>query len=719
MMSWVSVLTLCALVAADEAATPVMPIAEIRAMPMVEAAKARPVRVRGVVTLVAGDQMPAQTLVMQDDSAGIWVNFQPPLIVDDLKVGDEIEINGLTDRGGFSPTVLAKSLRRLGTRPLPLAKPVDDERFFSGSDTCHRIETRGIVQGFRDEGRYRRLILERGGRRFIATIPRERLGIPEESLIDATVRVSGVTTSRFNTRGEFLSPRISIENAADLHVESPPPSEPFTAPKFNLDAIAQFHPEPIGGHRIRTEGVVTFSLPGEYFFVQEGAVGVRVRTRSRERLEPGDRVEVAGFLDLSRTMAGLVEAVVRRIEATSPPAAAEITPVQLIDILQRAQRTGVVAKPGNYDGCLVRFPARLIDVERTRGGGLLVLSTTDQVNLTATLAGEHFLQIEHLAPGSDLMVTGIMQVERAEHDSDPARWKNPDGDRLSLILRTAADVVVVKSPSWWTPRRLAIALGIVGSVLAGALAWVWALRRQVAAQAARVAQEISTRREASVEFQATLRERNRLAANLHDTLLQSLAGIRFQLDACRVASRQGSDDESAEHFAVARRMLDHAAQNLRGSVWELRTKPVPGQSFPDSIDALIGQFRRAHKTQFIVRIEGEPVDVPTFIAGNLLLVAQEAIHNAVHHGMPGMVEVVVDFDPRAGMIDLVVHDDGAGFVKGAEVGPAQGHFGLQGMRERVERLGGTFHIESGPGQGTSVHVRVGVRAYDPQLEATA
>lgn len=719
MIIWLSVLAFWSLVAAAEAAAPVMPIGDIRAMPMAEAAKAKPVRVRGVVTLVAGDQMPAQTLVMHDDTAGIWVNLESPLTVEDLKVGDEIEVDGMTDRGGFSPTVSAKSLRRLGTRPLPPAKPVDDERFFSGSDTCQRIETTGIVQGFRDEGSYRRLILERGGRRFIATILREHLDIPTEEIVDATVQVTGVATSRFNTRGEFLSPRISIGSATDLRVESPPPSAPFAAPKFALDAIAQFHPEPIGGHRIRTEGVVTFSLPGEYFFVQEGAVGVRVRTQSRELLRPGDRVEVAGFLDRSRTMAGLVEAVVRRMETTSPHAAAEITPVQLIDILQQAQRSGVVAKPGNYDGCLVRFPARIIDIERTRGGGLLVLSTAEQVNLTATLAGEHFRQIEYVEPGSDVMVTGIMQVELAERDSDPARWKNPVVDRLSLLLRTPADVIVVKSPSWWTPRRLAIALGLVGAVLAGALAWVWALRRQVAAQAARVAQEVRTRREAAVEFQATLRERNRLAANLHDTLLQSLAGIRFQLDACRVASRQGSDDDSAEHFAVARKMLDHAAQNLRGSVWELRTKPVPGQSFPESIDALISQFRQAHKVPFDVRIEGEPVDVPTFIAGNLLLVAQEAIHNALHHGMPGRVEVVVGFDPRADMIDLVVHDDGAGFVKGTEVGPAQGHFGLQGMRERMERLGGTLRIESAPWGGTTVHARVGVRAYDPQLEVMA
>jgi len=254
-------------------------------------------------------------------------------------------------------------------------------------------------------------------------------------------------------------------------------------------------------------------------------------------------------------------------------------------------------------------------------------------------------------------------------------------------------------------------------VLAAALAWVWALQRQLALQTARVAQEVRTRREAAVEFQATLRERNRLAANLHDTLLQSLAGIRFQLDACRVVSRQGSDDESAEHFTVARRMLDHAAQDLRGSVWALRTMPLPGETFSESLEALVKQFGKTHKKPISLRIEGSPFEVPNFVAGNLLLVAQEAIHNAIQHGKPSRIDVSVTFEPTAGMIELLVQDDGQGFERGTEVGPAQGHFGLKGMRERVERLGGSFSVESAAGRGTVMHATVAKRAYDPQLEA--
>ncbi|MCE9630578.1 MAG: sensor histidine kinase [Planctomycetia bacterium] len=712
---WLGLFVLLAAAMAEEPEATFSRIADIRALPMVEAAEAKPVRVRGVVTLVEGDQMPKNSMVVQDDTAGIWVTIKPPFDAAVLSLGDHLEIDGVTDRGGFAPTVLASDIRRIGTKPLPVAQPVDDERFFTGSDTCRRVEATGIVQGFRDEEGYRRLIIARAGRRFIATMPQKLIEASPDELVDATVRVTGVTTSRFNTRGEFLSPRLSLHASEDLLITNPPPSEPFTAPKVSLDSIAQFHPEPLGGHRIRTEGTVTFSLPGEYFYLQEGAVGVRVQTQSQEPLAPGDRVEVAGFLERGRNMAGVIEAVVRRIESGPQPTPVDISPDRIIEIIQRAQRSGLLAKPGNYDGCLIRFPARLVDIEQTRNGGMLTLSSAGQANLTAAIFGDQFTELRQVEPGSDLEVTGIMQVDLADSESEPSRWRNPDIDRLGLLLRSAADVVVVQKPSWWTPPRLALALAAVGAILAGSLAWVWSLRRELAAQAARVAQEVRTRREAAVEFQATLRERNRLAANLHDTLLQTLAGIRFQLDACRVVSRQEGEDPS-EHFAVARKMVDHAAQDLRGSVWALRTMPMPGQSFSESIAAVIKQFAKTHDAVIDLRIVGTPVEVPNFVAGNLLLVAQEAIHNAVQHGAPEKVDVTVAFDATAGTVEITISDDGEGFEPGTQVGPAQGHFGIQGMRERIERLGGEFDVESRSGRGTTVRAKVEKRAYDTQLE---
>jgi signal transduction histidine kinase len=113
---------------------------------------------------------------------------------------------------------------------------------------------------------------------------------------------------------------------------------------------------------------------------------------------------------------------------------------------------------------------------------------------------------------------------------------------------------------------------------------------------------------------------------------------------------------------------------------------------------------------------GSPFEVPTFVAGNMLLVAQEAIHNALHHARCSTIEATVAFDEPRGGIELRIHDDGIGFEPGTQVGPTQGHFGLQGMRERIERLGGTLAISSHPGGGTTVRASVLTRDYDAHLE---
>ena len=96
-----------------------------------------------------------------------------------------------------------------------------------------------------------------------------------------------------------------------------------------------------------------------------------------------------------------------------------------------------------------------------------------------------------------------------------------------------------------------------------------------------------------------------------------------------------------------------------------------------------------------------------------MIVAQEAMTNALKHGEPRSILVRLVFSGET--LRLTVEDDGCGFDPAQAATPREGHFGLQGMRERVKRLGGVVEIGSAPGKGTCVAVTVPVRAFETVL----
>ena len=116
--------------------------------------------------------------------------------------------------------------------------------------------------------------------------------------------------------------------------------------------------------------------------------------------------------------------------------------------------------------------------------------------------------------------------------------------------------------------------------------------------------------------------------------------------------------------------------------------------------------------QIELRTAGDFSHVSEFVAGNLVFAAQEALRNALKHGSPRVITLEARTADTSDSISLVIRDDGVGFTPGQEAGANQGHFGLVGMRERIERLDGTLLIESAPGAGTIVRLEVPLRSYD-------
>lgn len=722
--------TRCAVSAAQD--EPLRSSAEVDALPTGSLASRPTATLRGqIIARSSGDDGPEA--ILEDQQGGIRI-----VGIDDarpegtggsdagLLPGDVVEVQGRIEADHRGRVLRSTRIVRLGTEPLPTPRLCDVTAFFSGREDCRLVAVEGIVERAWHDGAEVLLEIHTAGRLFTATVPADVVtAIPEIRddplpLVDAVVRVAGPATSDANARGEPARPRIHVERPDWLTIVEPAATGiDFSRVAVSLDAIGRARSPRPAGHRVYTHGQVIYAVPGQRLFLQNGHHGLEVRLAkgtvgSAERFMAGDRVEVAGFVDRSGPVASMRNASVRRITAGEPPMPLMATPDLILAAHGGAASAEIQAAPGDYQGCLVRCVGALVQPQAGNAGGMLLVDCGGMV-VPVEADAATFATLAGTPPRSRLAVTGVAVIDRDRPAGGLALTTPP---RLRLLLRSADDVQLLESPPWWTASRLWVLLGATAAVLVAALVWAVALRRQLAVQTQRLAREMGSRRDAALEFEATLRERNRLAANLHDTLQQTIAGIGFQLDACTVAAAD-PEATAGRHLDVARRMVDHAAKELQGSVWTMRSLPLEGRPFRDALTALVFRVCEGHDVRLTVDAEGPLENLPEFVAGSVLLIVQEAVHNALKHASPMRIEVHVQAGVDDGPLVARVADDGVGFHVGSQPGPRQGHFGIQGMRERAERLGGRLVVRNRPGGGTIIEAHVQRRDYDPEIDAPA
>ena len=204
-------------------------------------------------------------------------------------------------------------------------------------------------------------------------------------------------------------------------------------------------------------------------------------------------------------------------------------------------------------------------------------------------------------------------------------------------------------------------------------------------------------------FGLVLEERARLAREIHDTLAQGFVGISSQLDA--VAMCMPTDATPARSYLdMARRMARHSLTEARRSVMDLRSSALEGQDLAAAIESGTRLWTAGSGVELAVEVTGTGSKLPEEMEQHLLRIAQEAVTNALKHA--GASRIGVKLHLEAHNLHLRIGDNGRGFDQQNVFSSRAGHFGLIGMRERAERLGGELRLESNPGAGTEVEVTV-------------
>ena len=204
-----------------------------------------------------------------------------------------------------------------------------------------------------------------------------------------------------------------------------------------------------------------------------------------------------------------------------------------------------------------------------------------------------------------------------------------------------------------------------------------------------------------------LRERQRLAHEIHDTLAQGFTSIVMNLEVVEETEPPASET-ARRHLEGARQVARESLAEARRLVWALRPESLDRRSLAEALESLCENWGRETGIGVRANITGTPQGLPPETEVALLRVAQEALGNVRKHS--GAKRAALTLSYIGDLVVLDVLDDGVGFDPAAPkdaVGAGDsGGFGLRSMRERVETLGGRLSIESSPGNGTSLTVEM-------------
>lgn len=199
-----------------------------------------------------------------------------------------------------------------------------------------------------------------------------------------------------------------------------------------------------------------------------------------------------------------------------------------------------------------------------------------------------------------------------------------------------------------------------------------------------------------------IEERTRIAHELHDSLAQTLASLRFQVRVLDETLHRG--DESALWAELERieNSLDEAYTELRGLIEHFRA-PIDRRGFMPAIEKVVERFRNESKIQIFLQKEWGGPALPEDMEIQVLRIVQEALVNVRKHSKAHTVRVLLRGQDD-GQFRVLIEDDGTGIEPLTTAGAPGEHVGLLIMEERARRLGGKIRFESEPGEGTRIQL---------------
>jgi signal transduction histidine kinase len=609
---------------------------------------------RGVVTF--NDRVrDKECIFIQDGQNGMFVSLAERELRTRLQVGQAVHIAGPLLPGKYAPGIRPTMVNTIGWQNLPPPVIPSAEAPASSYRDSRWTEIEGVARAVNADG----TVLVMGKRvPLLVWVGRtDRQGL--ENLVNSTLRLRGVMSLEL-----FGSPALLVPSREFVEVVEPAPEIP--AKPIPVNSLIGARSENGWPHQVKVAGTVTYRSD-RYFYLQDESGAVRIESHHEPPSRVGTTVEAVGFPGVKNSAPRLTDTTWRSLETSQQVAPATLNP----DNPDPAR-----------NGMLVTLEARLL-AAKNRGADQILELQADQHVFEAVLENPP-IKMQPGATGSVLRVTGVCVMDTASSSVALAR----------VLLRTPLDAALLQGPPWWTWQRTATAIGMLLTILTASLLRIEFLKRRFARQQA------SRLEFARGILESQESERRRIAASLHDSLGQNLLVIRSQahLALQSMADQPGVRQRLEEISDTTVQALDE----VREITHDLRPYQLDRLGLTQSIRAITRKVSESHPISFACHVDEIDGIFNSNSEIHVYRIIQEGINNIVKHSGATEATVVLKITPE--VLSISIRDNGRGFSAGGAT--SDSGFGLSGIRERAEIMGGTARIDSVPGQGINLQIQI-------------
>lgn len=515
-------------------------------------------------------------------------------------------------------------------------------------------------------------------------------------LIGARVRVEGIYTVNDGTR-HHLTGDIKLSDSSAINVIQPADADDTNTPPLrdldnsNADEIPLFVRHHVTGRvtAIMDSRVLVLRPEGRYVCVE--LIG------SKGLPELGSTITATGFPDTDLINVNLTKATWKAARCATPEEA-PATPATAS--MLRVGRIGEGLN--NYFGKRVSITGNTFTPH-----GNAENKTTLHIISDGTVFRIHlpFDMSPRIADGTTIQATGSCMLDS---ESWHKQGTTPVIRGFIIVARSPDDIKIIARPPWWNLNRLLAVTCTLLLCIIGITIW----NRMLSKLADRRGKQLLKAQLAGVRSQMKVLERTRLAVELHDSIAQNLTAVSMELTTAELLG-EGAPPDMRDHLGIARQTLKSCREELRNCIWDLRSNALEEMNIEKAISLALNPI--AKKSKIAIRFPVSRRHVPDSVMHAVLRIIRELCANGITHGKASALRIAGKLDN--GTLMFSIDDNGIGFDPENHPGVQEGHFGIQGIRERLLHLKGCISFFSAKGKGCKVRVEIPVNDDEEELPA--